>query len=330
MPTTRAGRHLRRLGVALLVSLAVVLGVAVLVNRGFGPLPAPEGCTARVAGLTVDLSTEQAENASVIAAVGVRRGLPARAVSIALATAYQESKLRNLDHGDRDSLGIFQQRPSQGWGTRKQITNPYYAANRFYDELQKVDGYQHMRITEAAQKVQRSGFPEAYDDHAADARSLASALTGYSKAKFSCVVHSATPDHASRQKPGRDGLTPRAEAVRRDLVKAFGPQSLGGFAPGGVSSGHIGGSAHYAGRAVDVFVRPVSAANKRRGWAMASYLVAQAERLDIDHVIFDGRIWSRGPRSEAGWRRYQAPNRPGDRRILEHRDHVHVDVVAGG
>ena len=90
------------------------------------------------------------------------------------------------------------------------------------------------------------------------------------------------------------------------------------------------GSAHYDGRAVDVFVRPVSAANQRKGWAIASYLVAQASRLRIDHVIFDGRIWSAGPpRSRAGGptRRRAAP---GDRAVLEHRDHVHVDVVAGG
>jgi hypothetical protein len=330
MRTTRRRGRFRGLLLGLLVVLAVVAVVAVLFYRGVGPLPNPEGCSAHVAGLTVDLSTEQAENASIIAAVGVRRGLPARAVSIALATAFQESKLRNLDHGDRDSLGIFQQRPSQGWGDKAQITDPYYAANRFYDELQKVRGYQTMRITEAAQRVQRSGFPEAYEAHAADARSLASALTGYSKAGFSCVVHSSPVDRTSSQKPGSDGLTPRAEEVRRDLVRAFGPQSLGGFAPGGVSSGHMRGSAHYDGRALDVFVRPINAGNKRRGWAMASYLVAQANRLDIEHVIFDKRIWTRGSLSEKGWRAYHPGDGPGDRRILEHRDHVHVDVVAGG
>ncbi len=327
MPTTRHGGRLRRAALSLLVVVAVVAGVAVLFYRGVGPLPDPEGCSAHVAGLTVDLSTEQAENASVIAAVGVRRGLPARAVSIALATAYQESKLRNLDHGDRDSLGIFQQRPSQGWGTAAQITDPYYAANRFYDELQKVDGYRSMRITEAAQRVQRSGFPEAYEAHAADARSLASALTGYSRADFSCVVHATSGLPA--QKAGRDGLTARARAVREDLEKAFGKQSLGGFAPGGVSTGHMKGSAHYDGRAIDVFVRPVDAENKRRGWAMASYLVAQANSLDIEHVIFDKRIWTRGPLSEHGWRGYDPGDAPGNRATLEHRDHVHVDVLAG-
>lgn len=330
MRTSRSPGRLRRATLVLVLCLAVVVGVGVLFYRGVGPLPNPEGCTARVGGLTVDLSTEQAENASIIAAVGVRRAMPARAVSIALATAFQESKLRNLDHGDRDSLGLFQQRPSQGWGSSSQITDPYYAANKFYDELQKVDGYQTMRITEAAQKVQRSGFPEAYEEHAPDARALASALTGYSRAKFTCVVRSSNLTRLPKQREGRNGLTARADTVRRDLVRAFGPQALGGFAPGGVSSGHMSGSAHYEGRAVDVFVRPINAANKRKGWAMASYLVAQAKALDIDHVIFDKRIWTRGSRSEQGWRPYDPGDAPGDRAILEHRDHVHVDVVAGG
>src|SRR6476620_11168248 len=191
MPTRRSsGSRLGRTALVLLACLAVVAGVFVLFDRGVGPLPNPEGCQARVGGVVVDLSTEQAENATTIVAVAVRRGLPARAASIALATAFQESKLRNLDHGDRDSLGIFQQRPSQGWGTARQIQNPVYAAYKYYDALEKINGYQSMRITEAAQKVQRSGFPEAYSDHEIDARALASVLTGYSSGgRFTCVVH---------------------------------------------------------------------------------------------------------------------------------------------
>jgi hypothetical protein len=311
----------------VLVGVALVAALVVVLTRGVGPLPDPEGCRARVGDTVVDLSTEQAENASTITAVAVRRGLPARAASIALATAFQESKLRNLDHGDRDSLGIFQQRPSQGWGTAKQIRDPYYSANKFYDELEKIGGYQTMRITEAAQKVQRSGYPEAYQDHAADARALASALSGNSPGAFSCVVHEATD--LAAQDTGPRGLTPRAAAVRRSLLLAFGDLSLGGYAAGGVTEGHMKGSAHYQGRAVDVFVRPVSADNRRRGWAIASYLVAHASRLHIEHVIFDKRIWSAGSRSESGWRDYEPGSAAGDRVVLEHRDHVHVDVAAG-
>jgi hypothetical protein len=313
------------LGGALVALVAVAVVAGLLVWTGIGPLPDREGCEATVGDVTVTLSTEQAENAATIAAVGVARGLPARAVSIALATAFQESKLSNLDHGDRDSLGLFQQRPSQGWGTAAQVRDPVYAANAFYDELVQVDGYGSMRITEAAQEVQRSAHPEAYEDHAEGARALASALTGYSPARFSCVVDS--PEPAAGSALDQQGLTSRAAAVRADIRSLFGDLPMGGFAPGGVSSGHMAGSAHYEGRALDVFFRPVTPDNRRRGWALAQYLVAHAARLHVDHVIFDGRIWSAGRRSEQGWRVYTPPSRSGDPVVLEHRDHVHVDVA---
>lgn len=331
MPTTdpspaEPGRVLLPL---VVVVVLVVLGVGLLVRLGAGPFPDAEACTAEVGGVTAEISTEQAENASLIAAVGVGRGLPARAVSIALATAFQESKLTNLDGGDRDSLGLFQQRPSQGWGTTEQIQDPVYAANAFYDGLEEIDGYQDMRITEAAQAVQRSGFPEAYEQHAEGARALASALTGYSPGTFSCVVRH---DDVEAERPGRSGLTPRAAEAAASLRAVFGDVALGGFEPGGVTTGHMEGSAHYDGRAIDVFVRPIDDGNVRRGWAIAQYLVANADRLVIEHVIFDDRIWTAGVRSEQGWRDYNAPESddPGTQAILEHRDHVHLDVTAGG
>lgn len=284
-------------------------------------------CTATVQGRTVTLRPEQAENAALIAAISVRRGLPARAATIALATAYQESKLVNIDYGDRDSLGLFQQRPSQGWGTRRQILDPEYSINAFYDALEKVDGYESMEVTVAAQQVQRSGFPEAYADHEADARVLASALTGNSRRAFHCRV-SDTPD-AAPTKLDDSGLTRRAGVVRDDVEEAFGPQDLGGFAPGGVQDGHMEGSAHYEGRAVDIFFRPITPENRTRGWAMAHYLVAHARRLDIKTVIYDGRIWTAGRRSDDGWRPYRPDTSDADpdaAAVLEHRDHVHVDV----
>ncbi len=315
-----------RTGVALVVvaSIGVVVAVAYGVLNHVAPLLRPDECTATVDGRTVTLDPEQAENAALITAVSVNRGMPARAATIALATAYQESKLYNLDAGDRDSAGLFQQRPSQGWGSVEQVTNPYYATNAFYDALEKIDGYDSMVVTEAAQEVQRSGFPEAYADHEGDARVLASALTGNSRHAFSCRYTDAPAEASDRLKAS--GLTRRADAVRREVTEVFADPPLGGFAPGGVSTGHMEGSAHYEGRAVDVFVRPISSANKTRGWAIAHYLVAQADRLKIRTVIFDARIWTSGTRSEDGWRDYDPPSSSGDRAILEHRDHVHVDV----
>ena len=291
------------------------------------PYVAGDRCTATVQGDTVRLYPEQAENAALMAAISVERGLPARAATIAIATAYQESKLVNVDYGDRDSLGLFQQRPSQGWGTPQQVMDPVHAINAFYDALTQVDGFETMRVTVAAQEVQRSGYPEAYADHEADARVLASALTGQSWRAFHCTATD-EPD-GSRRKLDESGLTRRAAAVRDDLQAAFGTQSLGGFAPGGVRDGHMQGSAHYDGRAVDIFFRPVSEDSRNRGWAMAHYLVAQAARLDIRTVIYDGRIWTAGWRSGEGWRRY-TPDTSGKSAetaaVLEHRDHVHVDV----
>jgi hypothetical protein len=315
--------------IAVLIVLGLVaVGVYSASRNGVGPFAEPEGCTATVSSRTVSLSTTQAANASLIAAVAGRRGLPARAVSIALTAAYQESKIENLAYGDSDSLGLFQQRPSQGWGTPKQIMNRYYATNAFYEALERIPGYQTMSITKAAQEVQHSAYPRAYAIHVPDARALASALTGFSRASFSCVVHT---QRLAVQRMQADGLTARANSLRSRIARAYGDLPLGGFAPGGVTAGHMAGSAHYEGRAVDVFFRPISRDNTTRGWGLAQYLVANAAGLHIEHVIFDRRIWTAGSESARGWRHYTPPGLTGGESaatlaILEHRDHVHVDV----
>lgn len=161
---------------------------------------------------------------------------------------------------------------------------------------------------------------------AADAGVLASGLTGNSPGGFTCVLRGSPA--AASDRVGAAGLVPRAQRVLDDLRGVFGAGlPVGGFAPGGVSTGHMSGSAHYAGRAVDVFVRPIGRANRVRGWAIASYLLSQAARLGVQTLIFDDRIWTRR-RSASGWRDYQLPaGSRGDRAILEHRDHVHVDVA---
>ncbi|WP_031160370.1 C40 family peptidase [Streptomyces durhamensis] len=110
----------------------------------------------------LDDPAEQVPHARTIQATSVAMNIPARGQVVALATALQESGLRNLTYGDRDSLGLFQQRPSQGWGTANQILDPVYASTKFYEGLRKVSGWESLSITQAAQAVQRSGFPEAY------------------------------------------------------------------------------------------------------------------------------------------------------------------------
>ncbi|MCX4763916.1 C40 family peptidase [Streptomyces sp. NBC_01275] len=116
--------------------------------------------TVSVPGL--DDPAEQVPNAKTIQATGVAMNIPARGQIVALATALQESGLRNLTYGDRDSLGLFQQRPLQGWGTANEILGPVYASTKFYEALEKVSGWQSLSVTQAAQAVQKSGFPEAY------------------------------------------------------------------------------------------------------------------------------------------------------------------------
>ncbi|MGC4109510.1 MAG: hypothetical protein QM747_03600 [Nocardioides sp.] len=229
-------------------------------------------CTTRVGRLTVILTDEQARNASLISAISVRRSMPAHAATIGIATALQESKLYNLRGGDRDSLGLFQQRPSQGWGTKKQVLNPVYATNKFYDALARVPGWETLAVTKAAQAVQHSGFPEAYAGYEADARSLASALTGYSPAAFWCHL----PMPAHRQQASPSG----ARSLRHALAPAFG---------------RVGISVDGQGRIL------LSAGSASRGWALASYVVARGPALGVTSVDYRGREWRAG--DSGGWHR---------------------------
>jgi cell wall-associated NlpC family hydrolase len=172
--TVRTLRPLRLLVplVAILAALALFLGIGFAVftaSLGTGGGVGGGGyCDVGSAGgggatVTADqLSAEQRQNATTILGVVKQRGVPARAGLVALATAMQESTLKNLNYGDRDSLGLFQQRPSQGWGSPAQVTDPVYATGIFLDRLLQVPGWETMPVTVAAQTVQRSAFPNAY------------------------------------------------------------------------------------------------------------------------------------------------------------------------
>ncbi|WP_166348858.1 hypothetical protein [Phytoactinopolyspora limicola] len=317
-----------------LSALAVLgLGLAALLiwrldggSQVFGPR---EQCVASVGDHRTVLDLQQAEHAATITGLAVARELPARAATIALATAYQESTLYNLNYGDRDSLGLFQQRPSQGWGTEEQVQDPIYAASAFYDALVRVNGYREMEITVAAQEVQRSAFPDAYAQHESNARALASALTGHSPGAFHCQFRTEVFSELTAEEMGDDGLTPRTRTLLDELTAVFGELDVGGFQPGGVTSGHIDGSAHYDGRAIDVMLRPHDDTDvNRRGWAVAHWAVAHASRLGVATVIYDDMIWT-ARRSGDGWRQYEHPSGDTENITLRHLDHVHIDVVAG-
>ncbi|WP_460037391.1 hypothetical protein [Streptomyces cavourensis] len=234
---------------------------------------------------TYEMSLHQAANAATISAVGTTRGMPERAVTIAIATAIQESTLRNIDYGDRDSVGLFQQRPSQGWGTVEQIMDPVYSAGEFYDHLAKVPGYSRLPLTVAAQRVQRSGFPQAYAKHEPDAALLAAALTGREPAALNC-----TPSKKTGQGPGDAGQ------VRAELVRTFGKDVLPATKAAGPS----------AAATVSVPVPATAGAQAgaeaddapRRGWELAHWAVAHSQELRIERVSYADRIWEAG----SGWR----------------------------
>ena len=277
----RKGRRRRPIAFMVIVGLVALTGVGAWAwwNGSVGSVPVREHCTATASGTAAEVDPEQAGNAAIIAAVASKRGMPARAASIGIATAIQESKLRNINYGDRDSVGLFQQRPSMGWGTRKQIADPVYATNAFYDALAKVHGYETMAITKVAQKVQRSGFPEAYADHEPEAKIIASALSGYSPAGFTCVLR---PSTKAAQTAGSGGLTGRARALRSAAAKETGRTSTTVAGPTALRFS-VGDST-----------------GDRNAWALAHWAVARASGLDVVKVQVAGQVWDRN-HSTDGW-----------------------------
>ncbi|MDX5567019.1 heavy metal transporter [Streptomyces sp. ID05-04B] len=309
-PSSQRRGRLLRFGAACVVLSAVAGYVVVQYVAGGTGDP---GCRVVSADGTAsyEFTPEQAVNAATIAAVGTDRSLPERAVTIALATAIQESGLRNLAHGDRDSLGLFQQRPSQGWGTEKQVTDPAYAADIFYKHLEKVRGYTELPLTVAAQRVQRSGYPEAYAKHEGDAVLLAAALTGTSQATLACDGRSAATTSTTVTAATATGTGPAAvrAALRRDFGRAAhrGTDGKDTASPASSSSPPAEVPAVESGeRTVMLPVTEDTAADGRsvgeRGWQLAHWAVANASALRIERVSYAGREWVSGT-SDLRWRK---------------------------
>lgn len=260
-----SGVHVRRrllvaaVGLAV-IALVVALIVAVTSLRTTATLKLPSyRCVASVGDSTSELDVEQSYYAAIIAGVAVQRGLPPRAVSIALVTALQESELRNINYGDRDSVGLFQQRPSQGWGTVEQIMNPHYSTGKFYDALVKVANWQTGDINDVAQAVQRSGVPDGYRKHVERAKVLASALSGETAAAFTCLSKVASPSD------------PAGFAA---LLKA----TYGGTAPGMLVQ--------------ESPVRvDVTSATEATTWAVAAASQAWAAKFGVSEVRTGAKVW---------------------------------------
>jgi cell wall-associated NlpC family hydrolase len=193
------------IGVIILIPVLVAAGASGAISAVFGgATSASVDCTlggnsssAGVAGY----GPTQLANAATIVAVGKQMNVPEQGWVVAIATAMQESGLTNLDHGDRDSLGLFQQRPSQGWGTPAQIMNPTYAATQFYRHLLAVPGWQQMSVNDAAQAVQHSGTPTAYAQHEQAARDVLAAVQGASCATTNTGAVVGTGDCNAIQAP---------------------------------------------------------------------------------------------------------------------------------
>ncbi|EPD55129.1 hypothetical protein [Streptomyces sp. HGB0020] len=304
----RRGR-LFRFGAALVVLLAVAGYLVVQYVTGGRGAPGCKVVSADDEGTMYQFTPEQAVNAATIAAVGTGRRMPERAVTIALATALQESGLRNIEHGDRDSLGLFQQRPSQGWGTEKEILDPTYAATVFYEHLAKVRDYTKLPLTVAAQRVQRSGFPEAYAKHEPDAALLSAALTGNAAATLTC--------------DGRPGTTLAAGAagVRAALVRDFGRDVL---QPAGAEVGSAATPKPSASPGARTVTLPVGSGDSpakgrtagQRGWQLAHWAVANATALHIERVSYGGREWTAG-NTDSEWRKAATTGAGGAQRTAD-------------
>ncbi|MFF1302649.1 heavy metal transporter [Streptomyces sp. NPDC058307] len=322
LPPTRKRRgRLLRFGAALVVLCAVAGYLVVQYVTGGTGGPRCQVVSGSAGGPSYEFTPEQAVNAATITAVGTGRGLPERAVAIALATAIQESGLRNITHGDRDSLGLFQQRPSMGWGTPKEILDPTHAAGEFYKHLVKVDRYQDLPLTVAAQRVQRSGYPEAYAKHEPDAELLAAALTGTAAATLTCDGRQDTTQDAQAAATGTQAPATGPDAVRSALVRDFGRDALE------TTAAEVGGKASPSPtpttgdeRTVTLPVRKDTGPGsdrtlKERGWQLAHWAVANSSALRIERVSYAGRQWTAGS-TESQWRTAGGEGGTGSVRIV--------------
>lgn len=226
--------------------------------------PRVTGCYFETGEGTVHLTAEQTSNAATIAAVGMRDGMDEHAVRVAITTAMQESELINVDYGHHDSLGLFQQRPSMGWGSEEELLDPVYASFKFYEKLRRIDGWRDMRLAEAAQAVQISAYPELYEQWEDEAVVIAAVLAGGEESGLRCVSGSA------------EEIATEAGALADAYAYQWG---------GEVSN-------------VDGHVVTIAPQDDEAGWNRAAWAVARAYDHGIASVAYGGLVWTPG---EQGW-----------------------------
>jgi hypothetical protein len=266
----RSSRPLAPAAIAVVVALVVAVG-GYLVYRHV--TLGQNGCQTDNSGEVFTLDPGQAAIASTIAGVAHARRLPAGAVTIAYATAIQESHLHNLRYGDLDSVGVFQQRPSEGWGTARQLADPVFAAGKFFGALTKVPNYLRMPVYQAAQAVQHSADGSAYANYQAEAASLSRAFTGGRPHSVWCWY------------PRGNTRSPHISPLRQQLDRTFGrlavrPDRGTGSDPAAAVRVHF----------------------RAAGWAVASWLVTHATQFGISNVAYAGYEWNAAAGSK-GWTR---------------------------
>ncbi|MDN5749573.1 MAG: hypothetical protein L0H64_13835 [Pseudonocardia sp.] len=315
-------------------------------NRQSSCTPSDAGVPIEAAG-DAGVSGEQLSNAAAIVSTGRELGVPDRGLWVALGTALQESGLRNLDYGDRDSLGLFQQRPSQGWGSPAQVRDPRYAATQFFERLLDVPGWTEMPLWQAAQTVQRSAFPLAYakwEQTAADILAATGSDAAVLAASAPTACAPGTPgsvralDGAGTGCTADDPTTTGCVTPTTAYALAQAEAAFGGLRRGPVirSAGCYAArpanptSDHPLGKGCDLFpgeggrfARGVEVDN---GWRAAEWFRTNAEALGVAYVIWQGRIWTTGSTDQGGWGRpysgggvYDPDNATGG-----HYDHIHV------
>jgi hypothetical protein len=275
--------------VIVLIVIAVLLGVGAYVaysayQRFMVQVLTVPGCQAGTGANAVPLDFGQAADAATVAAVAARGHLPARALTIAYATAFQESKLENLSYGDRDSVGIFQQRPSQGWGSAAQLQDPAYAARAFFGALVKVPHYAKIPVYQAAQAVQHSADGDAYEQYAPTGALLA--------ADFTTRPHAVTCWYSPSAQAADENVSPRLNltGALKGLSDAFGPTGPGEV----VTKVTRSGSSPSHGESVAL------RAAGSEGWTVANWLVAHASSYGITKVGYAGYQWT-AQLTETSW-----------------------------
>ena len=287
-PHRRWLRNLALIGSALVLLIAAGYALFGRPRHAAAPyVPPPPGCQAGTGVAAISMGSDQAAIAATIAGVAARHRLPREAVVIAYAAALQESGMHDLDYGDRDSVGIFQQRPSQGWGTTAELEDPVYAVTKFFAALVRVPRYTKLAVDQAAQDVQHSADGSAYAQYAEVATLLAGYFTGVHPHGVSCWY---TPT-------GRADLA----AAGRQLTKTFGPQGP-----------HTVMARITTGRSGKKVERSVAVVRVQQGtaWIVASWLVANAQDYGISEVRYAGYVWTAADGS-MGWQRASGPQGQG-------------------